>query len=469
MCGNARVLIVGPTSMSDAVARAMPRCRPTRVEHPLAAVWKLGHEPFDGVFLSLSSGQNPERAVRSMRQLREDIRIVLSCGAADEPSAHRLLQVGADDYVLEPLAEEDLCRAFAVDSDTDEVASDPRPSDASPVSPEPPASPGAPASASNSPEGSSGSAEQVRIIDVLKDLGAGPQPVLERLAGLIRQTFDTRHVRISVDGLDARAGEHDDLVLREPIMRGGREVGELSLGHARRGSYHASTAIRLSDYARLIEAVVTLAVERDGASDQDLVDDLTKLPDRRCFEQRLSELLADAARSRGRLTLLILDIDGFKTYNQKLGHDAGDGLLREVARLFTRCTRETDVVARLGSDEFAFLLWDAEPPRIPGSQHPTEPVALAERFCRAIESHHFDCLGSDAPGPVTITGGLACYPWDGHTPEALLRAADQALLDAKQTGKKRILLAGAHFGEWCEPSSSPPASEPDPTVDFEGW
>jgi two-component system cell cycle response regulator len=79
---------------------------------------------------------------------------------------------------------------------------------------------------------------------------------------------------------------------------------------------------------------------------------------------------------------------------------------------------------------------------VPGSEHPQEPIELATRFCQAIAQHDFECLGSDAPGPVTISGGLACFPWHGNTRERLIAAADEALLTAKRTGKNRIHLAG---------------------------
>ena len=100
------------------------------------------------------------------------------------------------------------------------------------------------------------------------------------------------------------------------------------------------------------------------------------------------------------------------------------------------------MVVRYGGDEFAVVFWDAEEQRVPGSEHPREPMALATRFCSAIAQHSFECLGSDAPGPVTISGGLACFPRHGTAREQLLAAADEALLSAKRTGKNRIHLAG---------------------------
>jgi diguanylate cyclase (GGDEF)-like protein len=113
--------------------------------------------------------------------------------------------------------------------------------------------------------------------------------------------------------------------------------------------------------------------------------------------------------------------------------------------LLKRCCRADDVVTRYGGDEFAVIFWDAEEPRVAGSKHPEEPRALASRFQDAIGAHQFTCLGAAAPGPVTISGGLACYPWNGRDRASLLTAADQALLCAKRTGKNQIALAGEPF------------------------
>ncbi len=82
------------------------------------------------------------------------------------------------------------------------------------------------------------------------------------------------------------------------------------------------------------------------------------------------------------------------------------------------------------------------PPRVAGSQHPTDTLQLAERFCSAIRSHQFECLGPAAPGPVTISGGLASFPWDGKTADELMKSADDALIETKRRGKNGITLAG---------------------------
>src|SRR4029079_13318259 len=127
----------------------------------------------------------------------------------------------------------------------------------------------------------------------------------------------------------------------------------------------------------------------------------------RYFHRFLATILERAARERFRLTLLLFDIDNFKGYNDRYGHAAGDEILRETARLMQSVVRKGDVVARIGGDEFAVIFWDAEEPRQPTSQPPQSVLGAAQRFQRAICEHRFPKLLDQAPGTLTISGGLA--------------------------------------------------------------
>ena len=153
-------------------------------------------------------------------------------------------------------------------------------------------------------------------------------------------------------------------------------------------------------------------------------DSLTGLPNRSLLADRLQQALASAKRRAQKVTLLYLDLDGFKAVNDTYGHRIGDELLRVIAARLSGQLRQSDTVARLGGDEFLVLLPDA------GHRRDGERIArkiLAEiRRPVQIRSHWMQVSGSI---------GLAIYPQDGRSPETLLKHADQALYAAKAAGR----------------------------------
>ncbi|MEM1108368.1 MAG: GGDEF domain-containing protein [Planctomycetota bacterium] len=168
-------------------------------------------------------------------------------------------------------------------------------------------------------------------------------------------------------------------------------------------------------------------------------DELTGVWNRRYFNHFLAKILDHAAAGRQQVTLLVFDIDDFKRYNDSYGHAAGDEILRGVANLMKTSVREHDVVARIGGDEFAVIFWDAgQEPRHPHSKHPDDVLNAARRFQKAVVGHRFPRLLDKAAGTLTVSGGLAGFPWDGRTPEELLEAADNMAMQSKQQGKNAI-------------------------------
>ena len=99
-----------------------------------------------------------------------------------------------------------------------------------------------------------------------------------------------------------------------------------------------------------------------------------------------------------------------------------------------------------GGDEFALVIWDSGPPRVPNSQHPRSPMVLMERFRRLLKEHRFSRLGNQAQGVLTISGGLATFPWGAGTVQELIERADEGLLEAKRSGKDRIYVLGSNPG-----------------------
>ncbi|MCA9519644.1 MAG: GGDEF domain-containing protein [Myxococcales bacterium] len=158
-------------------------------------------------------------------------------------------------------------------------------------------------------------------------------------------------------------------------------------------------------------------------------DGLTGLYNHRTFKARLAEVLARAERHKRTVTLLVADIDRFKAINDAHGHHNGDRVLRTVAALLRDVVRKTDVLARYGGEEFVALLEDTDE---------EGASLLAERMRKAIEGHTFS-LDNGARLEATLSIGLASYPTNAMTGEALFKAADKALYDAKQRGRNRCV------------------------------
>ncbi len=185
-------------------------------------------------------------------------------------------------------------------------------------------------------------------------------------------------------------------------------------------------------------------------------DELSGAYNRRYFMENVPHLLDRARRDRFCVTILLFDIDDFKQYNDQFGHAAGDAIIREVIRLLRHCTRNRDMVARVGGDEFAVVFWDEGGPRQPDSQHPRTVLNIAQRFRKAVAEHPWNADGGPISGKLSISGGLATFPWDAQNLTDLLAVADQELMRAKSIGKNAIVLAGPAGSRDIDEAKSPP-------------
>ncbi|QDX82094.1 hypothetical protein B9N43_13060 [Denitratisoma sp. DHT3] len=156
-------------------------------------------------------------------------------------------------------------------------------------------------------------------------------------------------------------------------------------------------------------------------------DQLTGLPNRRLFRDRLRQDLLRAQRQDGVLALMFVDLDRFKEINETLGHEAGDHLLIEAAQRISACARDSDTVTRLGSDEFAVILV--------GLSDPGEAERVANSILHAL-AQPFK-LGTDV-GYVSACIGVTLFPNDGLDLETLLKNADQAMHVAKESGNNNF-------------------------------
>jgi diguanylate cyclase (GGDEF)-like protein len=161
-------------------------------------------------------------------------------------------------------------------------------------------------------------------------------------------------------------------------------------------------------------------------------DALTQVANRRKSEESMGRFLALAARQGAPLSLAVLDLDHFKTVNDRAGHAAGDEVLRRVGKLLTRAFRAEDVVARWGGEEFVVAMFGSEK---------EDGVRRIEAVLDALREEEF--AGADGePFGVTFSAGVAQYPGDGGDVPALYRAADRALYLAKENGRARVLPVG---------------------------
>ena len=160
-------------------------------------------------------------------------------------------------------------------------------------------------------------------------------------------------------------------------------------------------------------------------------DGMTGLNNYRYFDNRLREEIKRAQRTGGMVSLIMLDIDHFKNYNDSLGHQSGDEALRKLGLLLKNTAREDDIVNRYGGEEFTVIL--------PGIEKSSIAV-LAERLRKTVEEEDFFKQNVQPGGSLTISLGAAAYPDDADSVDQLIARADQALYISKAEGRNRFTI-----------------------------
>ncbi|HUH11763.1 MAG TPA: GGDEF domain-containing protein [Longimicrobiales bacterium] len=173
---------------------------------------------------------------------------------------------------------------------------------------------------------------------------------------------------------------------------------------------------------------------RRQLSELALTDPLTGLPNRRQFEDILVSEVARVGRYGGQCCLAMIDVDHFKTYNDTLGHPAGDAALRELAQVMRRHLRVTDVLARYGGEEFALIMVNT--PK-------TEAVHAMDRLRATIAEYPFRDEHVLPEGRLTFSVGVSSCPTDTTEYHDLVKLADDALYLAKRGGRNQVHAAGA--------------------------
>jgi two-component system cell cycle response regulator len=274
-------------------------------------------------------------------------------------------------------------------------------------------------------------AGQRGAIELLAYHGPGERPAVPRCSnGLVRRVVDERHV-ILAKRLDTESGDWLERALpfahnlvAVPLSADGETIGALVVEHGGRaggrverrvvsmaGQFASHAALALRN-AWLLQQVQRLAE----------TDALTGLANRRTFEATLERELSRAVRSGEPVTLVMVDIDHFKSLNDGYGHQAGDEVLRLVAEVLAAACRDFDTAARYGGEEFAVVL---------PSCSSGESLVVAERLRESISK-------IETVRAVTASAGVATYPAHASNSEALIKAADEALYESKRAGRNRV-------------------------------
>ncbi|MEZ8721512.1 diguanylate cyclase [Vibrio pomeroyi] len=215
-----------------------------------------------------------------------------------------------------------------------------------------------------------------------------------------------------------------------PLTAHGNTIGIMHLyfgvGDIKIDPITEQLAFSVSEHLGLALANLSL---QEKLRSQALSDPLTGLFNRRFFEQKLEEHSMNSATSEQPLSLLMLDLDHFKRFNDNFGHDAGDFVLKEISALLKQSVSEDEIACRLGGEELAVLL-----------PHYTmqQATEFGQTLCDAVRSMHLEHKGLSL-GQLGVSIGVATYPKPASDTESLVKMADNALYMAKDMGRSRVV------------------------------
>ncbi len=246
--------------------------------------------------------------------------------------------------------------------------------------------------------------------------------------GVIGKAAENKVITTQETLLSVSKTEGDKIFLGAPVMFRDRIIGVLGLGKIKNFTANEKRLIAMiTDLAGVslqnCERLSNVQVEAN-------TDSLTRLYNRKYLLERALDEAKKAASYDFPISFFMFDIDNFKKYNDTNGHAEGDYLLKELARLLKENTRGRDIIARYGGEEFIVLLLNT---------NKEGALLYGEKIRKLTESEPFRHREKQPLGFVSISGGVATFPYDGDTIESVIKAADSALYKAKEAGRNRVI------------------------------
>ncbi|HEY7516121.1 MAG TPA: sensor domain-containing diguanylate cyclase [Vicinamibacteria bacterium] len=270
-----------------------------------------------------------------------------------------------------------------------------------------------------------------------KDVSAFRIKMGEGVAGWVAQTGkaaivnDTAKDPRFAPRFDSKTQFQTNSILCAPLISRGRTIGVVEIINRMGGRFTQSDLDILLTLVEPCAIAIENAILFQRTEQLTITDDLTKLFNSRYLNLYISREIKRCKRHGIPLSVIFLDLDGFKGINDQYGHLAGSGTLAEVGSILALAVRESDILARYGGDEFVVVL-----PETPASG----ALVIAERLRKAIEEHGF-LQGQGLSARISASFGIASYPDHALTPEGLIQKADQAMYRVKERDKNGIEVA----------------------------
>lgn len=272
--------------------------------------------------------------------------------------------------------------------------------------------------------------KKTQCLDLIAAYGSNKKKSIEINLGdgVIGESASARAM-VSKEQIERRLpGRNDENIeLGVPILFKTSLIGVLGVGKIK--AYTGNEKRFLAMVADLAAVALQNCEYLTSAKEEAITDALTGLYNKKHFFERALEDAQKALSYNFPLSVFMFDIDHFKKYNDQNGHVEGDVLLKGLSKLLKENTRSTDTIARYGGEEFIVLLPNTEK---------NSAMLYAEKIRKAIESCPFQHREKQPLGYVSISGGVATFPFDGKSIDSIVKNADKALYESKTSGRNRV-------------------------------